>query len=1488
MVTWNNIDELRTIFINKYVYSNLQSELEKACSEEYELKRDYNGRQILELLQNVDDACDDKKDQDDVVVNISFKDGVLEVGNTGTTFSAESIERLCLGRASEKNSQKIGNKGTGFRSLLNDAEWIEIHSGKFSVRFSEKFTQEIFRQFCDKGSSYYSELIYEQSCNWKKDYPFCFPIMNCPEEIEFDSRGFDTLIRVKIKEGNESKETGISKQLEQPFYKSLLFLPNITKIIVDTNISHKEYYKVSYGDDVTIEERDGNGAPKEEEFFVFPNEVNIGEKKANLIIAIPKNKNYDFSSEKLYCYFPIRNFTTPIHALIHAPFITNNSRDDVPNDNEQINKTLFLAVFSFIKEIAEKRNVQEIQGLSIKTVTPIRKSKLWNDSTFDLEPNYFANLKNAKILPTVTKEFISIKDNPKLFEFPFPEEFCQKSFKDLIIDLSEECKNFIHELAEFENVPKLCYTGEELCSRINEIPSRDNEKVGVKLFIWWSEHFKDCQYLPELLKDANKKWISKNDKIYLPTDDGISSLPDELSWAKLCILGQMYTSELISQLKVKKKNEWEKSRNKYISPPGDKRILGDISKLILAVDFTEQSSAEMIVSTINQQIDTVEKSKTFINWFFEKYGENLKEGSELSKIRFKLPSKDKEIKPINELYLISDKNRLIAQKLFQNTNKKEIASIDSIYNGADTENFVLFLKKSTILEFPEIKEESLANNDGFKKNIKEKYKFRINLNYLFSKAPENFENLIKNLETEQIVEWLSKDEKLKNLITSQEAGSSVKQQSNWSETWFDSNAYVKYVLNNTPWIKFGEKKYPPCRIIKYDKIKQQVDGYYGVSEQDLIKRLGREIVLFLNLDFKDSIVQLPDEGIKLFLDRLPSFDGGEISRKLYLDLIKSKKDIKPSFSIANIKVLSKDGHFYPNNEVKYADRKVSKAESETKKFVYIPAKQSTETIKDWLGVERYKTKLKLENCVEIEENHDFINEIKDIKIAILSVIEASKKNIDVLKRLEIVPCSYIEVSDIEQENKKMVLENYFFVEKDNVYYLKLPEDFSLASLRQSDAFAQSMVDVFKQSLTLELDSDRIELLVSKDSRNKQEKIQDIYGVDKWNASYEALYNKKHENDLICNFFFKNNLTPDLLQAVVKIDFTENLLFAEYEILVKSLKTISKSIDEINKCSETIKISLIPFFEEQMKKLMALEYHNYRVKLYEESLKNKEHMCFLEKIELYKNYNISDFRFENSLDTDLMAILQQTFPVLKNEVVSNVDPDEKYNFNTNEIIQKLGIAQEDFDYFIQNHKSERSSLYFEIPSNIYDEIKSFLAKCESEKKAPQESDDDINDTSTVKVNLINVPPAQKITLERGKIEDSEEDYNRRNRHNDGAGKEAEKIAYAELKKLYKKLIWHSKYSNNKADRNNPPPNGIVCDMWNCDPRNGNTYFEVKSSVSEFEMSINEYKSMEKNKNCYEVVLVNRETREISRHKFAEIEELKQINSYKFRFKQEKTT
>ena len=53
----------------------------------------------------------------------------------------------------------------------------------------------------------------------------------------------------------------------------------------------------------------------------------------------------------------------------------------------------------------------------------------------------------------------------------------------------------------------------------------------------------------------------------------------------------------------------------------------------------------MIIGTINRQIDTVEKSISFINWFYDNYNEKLSAGSELSKVPFNLPNVAGDVQP---------------------------------------------------------------------------------------------------------------------------------------------------------------------------------------------------------------------------------------------------------------------------------------------------------------------------------------------------------------------------------------------------------------------------------------------------------------------------------------------------------------------------------------------------------------------------------------------------------------------------------------------------------------------------------------------------------------------------------------------------------------------------------------------------------------------------------------------------------------------------
>lgn len=1502
---WITIDELRDIFIRKYIDSELSNELEKACSEEYELMRDYNGRQILELLQNVDDAYGDKKFDDDVAddevkVQITYKDNILEVGNTGTSFSKDTIERLCLGRASNKSSQNIGNKGTGFRSLLNDAEWVELYSGEFSIRFSEEFTKNLFEQYVSRDSEKFSELIFEQQKNWKKeDYDFCFPIMNCPQTINKIDSDFDTLIRVKLKKENLNKGTSVAKQLHQPFYKSLLFLPNITKIVIETSDDKKISEKFVDGRDVLIEKSDNKGQSPSEEYFIFDKEARIGDKFAKIGVAISKNSDYDYSKEKLYCYFPVRNFGTPIHALINAPFITNNSRDDVPDDSEEINKSIFMEILQFISEVAEKLSNPEYKDIALKMVTPFLDNKLWDTGVFDLKNEYLGILSNAKILPTVNWQYISIKDNPKLFIQKFPDELMGETFSTLLQLLeTNENDRLVQELADYNDYTGLSFDTEELAEKINVLSSYWEDKIRTKVFLWWSEHYKSEQIVPQLLKNNSDNWVMKSDKVFLPTDTGVTVLPKELSsWVRLCILNQTYVDELIDQIKTSSswQDKWEETSNAYRAErTGDKRILDAFSEKYLAIEFTEQSSSDLIIGTINRQIDTVEKSISFINWFYDNYNETLSAGSELSKVPFNLPNSAGDIRPSNKIYIGKEYGNELGDKLFQDTDYTALSKIECSSFGEESE-FLSFILRCGVSKYPKIYDnDALKNVTGFKKFIYNKYKNEIkftNINYLTSKYISNFEELINKLDTADIVNWINQDEELTDLLSSVKKESSASQQSNWSGLCFYSNEYVKYILNKTPWIEIDGEKYSPRQIVLYEKLQAHVPGLYGVSEQSLIELLGQRIVE--QLDFRKNMAMFLDNEIRAILVELPKFDKGEISRRLYNELIRNTKGMSPTYSTEGLSVLAKDGFFYPNKELRYADKRLPKSIEKQLRFIYVPEKASTTTIYEWLGVERFKTNLKLESFDLLEDySVDFKKEIDDIKTAVLSTIDENSKNVSLLKRIQIIPCSKISAKDVEKNGQSIILEDYYFVESKGKFYLKLPANhIEISQLRLIDTFSSAIVDIFKQVLNLSLDLNLIELLISRDTEHKQRKITEEFGVDKWNESFELLFRENALNKKVNDFLLSNGLNDKEYPDIFEIDYSYALKEDEFQLLAVALEIISKDINDLNGLSELIHLDIREFWKLKLRSYLDTKAEHYRQILYSNANKSNDEILkeiFLERISRYNDYQFEISEIPNSVQVDIEKESKKIFPELSSPITKEIDIDGLYDNNVEELLSAAAITIDDFDYYIRSHQKVASILYFGIPANLSEDILKFITK---------ENDDDLNSgksvisiegTSTVQTIL---EPSNSVSSKSKNTrngERSKRDYDNKNSANDDAGETAEQIAYAELTQNQKlNVIWHSKYSSKSSDRNKQPPNGIVCDMWVHDSENGNMYFEVKSSISEFEMSINEYNSMLNNPDSYEVVLVNRDTKEISRHKFDELDGLKQASSYLFKFKQKRS-
>lgn len=119
------------------------------------ISTDYDGRTIIELLQNGHDANASAESDgrlEFVLVEDEESFGVLYVANTGTAITDKNFESICQVASSSKSpNEGIGNKGVGFKSILQLGSNPEIYSR--SHRDSPSFDGYCFRfaNSCDIG-----------------------------------------------------------------------------------------------------------------------------------------------------------------------------------------------------------------------------------------------------------------------------------------------------------------------------------------------------------------------------------------------------------------------------------------------------------------------------------------------------------------------------------------------------------------------------------------------------------------------------------------------------------------------------------------------------------------------------------------------------------------------------------------------------------------------------------------------------------------------------------------------------------------------------------------------------------------------------------------------------------------------------------------------------------------------------------------------------------------------------------------------------------------------------------------------------------------------------------------------------------------------------------------------------------------------------------------------------------------------------------------
>ena len=287
---------------------------------EKEKIEEYNGRQLLEMLQNADDEAITEKEK---TCFIKLTENQLTIANNGRKFSQGGIESLMYSNISPKvlEQNKVGHKGLGFRSILSWANNITIKSYDFAVEFSETNAKEFLKTLIKENPEIESQLNSKEK---NEKYPIA--TLRCPrilENIPDNLSKYDTYIVVDLKELQTQE---VQEQINIEINKEvLLFLNNLKKIIVESPERNFEIEKINNTNITTI--REINKVTNETLEKVWSLKTRKAKyQNKNYELKIAWNENLDDEIGRLYSYFKT-NVKFPFPALIHGTFELTSDRN---------------------------------------------------------------------------------------------------------------------------------------------------------------------------------------------------------------------------------------------------------------------------------------------------------------------------------------------------------------------------------------------------------------------------------------------------------------------------------------------------------------------------------------------------------------------------------------------------------------------------------------------------------------------------------------------------------------------------------------------------------------------------------------------------------------------------------------------------------------------------------------------------------------------------------------------------------------------------------------------------------------------------------------------------------------------------------------------------------------------------------------------------------------------------------------------------------
>jgi len=834
---WN--DWLSGEVINRLKsYESTPAYLSSETNREYQTKRDYAGRELLELVQNAADAAANANIQGRVYIRIS--ESYMLIANTGCGFRPSGVQNIMLDslsdkRGAEKSKRLIGEKGLGFRSLLNWSEEPLIVSKKLAIAFSREHSESKIIEVGKKHPAIQRKVAeYEKANSGRIPAPILsFPIFgkeltdkkkSLLEGVQklIDKDKFDTVIAL-VFSGNQAFDEAVrqSKAFSPRF---LLFVNNVSEITIEVQsaIKNSTVCWKSERDEANDTMRltiQSNNSPVFENWIcrtaskeIHKSELDGNDAATHYEIGVGFRLDKINEPGMLHCYFPT-NIPVPLPALFHGTLEVTSNREGLVKESKH-NECVLKELGRFYAE--KLRDLLESKKISEEILDWLVPRSEFSPDIACLGTSLYARASELSLVPTINRTYLSASD--AVLPPPFVGIFPDFLFSNLARVRNDDDRKVLQEM----KVRTL--TAEEV---VNAALSQQlSLEQRTEVIIAFSKQYSPEYKRLDLFIDDESKSLSACKTCFPPPESGtVIELP---SWVKTKFIGH----DLWNALKNRLGNATRATVDSLKSLGVQEYSLSSVIELMLdnlgEEIYKANEDAGDVTNKANE--DALHKEVVALLhrlYFADKNHKNTKFPNRTVLVK----TEEQEWRPANEVHLSSGygMSGTINESLY--AGKPQLLLGEAVDQGvADKpENLALFFHWIGVNEWP--RSVKLSNPDGYYWDVVKsalgeivwasdqngaarshnKPSLFLGLTAQLEVASiEELDSILSNASCEAILAWLSKDARFSE---SYKFGCTLQVstgKSGFRPVLGELPDLVRYRIQNTKWLKCsdGERRTP--------------------------------------------------------------------------------------------------------------------------------------------------------------------------------------------------------------------------------------------------------------------------------------------------------------------------------------------------------------------------------------------------------------------------------------------------------------------------------------------------------------------------------------------------------------------------------------------------------------------------------------------------------------------------------------------------------